>query len=119
MALLVGIEREVAERALVILGVLAAGLAAMLALALTAIGVVAAVTIEAATAATASGNAMLVLGRVKLGQNDLVDRENAFFGNDFVSVLVVVPDGHFAIPFIAIHFAFRRIYYERAPREKN
>ncbi|MDH7889796.1 hypothetical protein [Bifidobacterium catenulatum] len=69
MALLIGVKREAAERALVVLGVLTAGLVAVLALAPAAVGIVAAVAIEAAATATASGNAVLVLGRIELGQN--------------------------------------------------
>lgn len=107
MALLIGVERKVAERTLVVLGVLTAGLAAMLTLALIAVGIVAAVAIGAATAAAASGNAVLVPGRIELGQDVLVDCENAFLGNDFISVLVVVLDGHLAIPFIVMHYVFR------------
>lgn len=120
MALLIDVKRKVAERALVVLGVLTAGLVAVLALAPAAVGIVAAVAIEAAATATANGNAVLVLGRIELGQNVLVDCENAFFGNDFASALVVVLDGHLAILFIAaIHFAFHHEYYGHAPREGN
>lgn len=125
MALLIGVEREMAERALVVLGILTAGLVAVLALALGAIGVVAAVAIEAAATAAAGGNAVLVLGRVELGQHVLINRENTFLGNDFVSVLIVVLDGHFHNPFrchhafSAMHFAFHRIYYGHAPCEEN
>lgn len=71
MALLIGVKREVTERALVVLGVLTAGLVAVLALAPAAVGIVAAVAIEAAATATASGNAVLVLDGSNLARTSL------------------------------------------------
>lgn len=99
MALLARVEGEVAERALVALVVLVAGVRAGLALALLgvavlAVGVVAAVAGEAAAAAAAGGGAVLVLGDVELGQGVLADGEGAFLGDDLVGVLVKSLDGH-------------------------
>ena len=94
MALLIGIKGKVAESALMTLVVLTAGMLAVLALAMLAIGIVTAVPGEAATAATAGGGTVLMLGRIKIDKHLLVDGKDAFLGSDLVSVLVIVLNGH-------------------------